>query len=101
MAAWVARQFRAVYPWGTFAVNIVGCLVIGLLVGVLERHAGHSQLRALFVTGFCGGYTTFSTFAAENVALLEGGHWFTAALYTVGSVLTGLAAVWAGLALSR
>ena len=89
-------------PWGTFAVNIVGCLLIGLLVGLAERYqlfAG--PLRFLLITGFCGGYTTFSAFSAENLALLESGEYTAFFLYVALSVALGIAAVFTGLLFSR
>jgi|SRR5690606_2412675 len=91
------RLFSSEFPIGTFAVNIVGCLLIGVLLGCAERHQFlNPSLRSLLVTGFCGGYTTFSAFASENVNLLQQGHTFTSVVYIAGSVVLGLFAVWLG-----
>lgn len=85
------------FPWGTLVVNIVGCLLIGLLVGMFEKgQLLSSELRLLLIAGFCGGYTTFSAFALENINLFSNQHSSLAFLYIAASVLLGLAAVWAG-----
>ena len=91
----------ASFPWGTFAVNVAGCAIAGLLAGLGERHAFlTAEARLLVFTGFLGGFTTFSAFGVETIALLERGEWAAAALYVVASVLCGLAALWVTLKLS-
>lgn len=90
------------FPMATFLVNILGCLLIGLLIGLFGQNLQNNQnLRLLFITGFCGGYTTFSTFAAENLSLVESHHYGTAVLYIGASVIGGLIAVWFGLTIVR
>ena len=90
------------FPLHTFVVNLLGCLVIGLLVGLFERYdIGNSDLRHLLVIGFCGGYTTFSTFALENMQLVQSGNLALAFVYIAASVITGLLAVWLGICIVK
>ncbi|MFQ8804533.1 MAG: fluoride efflux transporter FluC [Alistipes indistinctus] len=83
------------FPYGTLAVNLLGCLAIGMLYGLLrDRHGWMGpELRAFLVVGFCGGFTTFSTFALENFAMLRDGNWVPAALYAGASLVLGIGAV--------
>jgi CrcB protein len=99
---WVAKYSGPGFPLPTLIINVCGCLVIGLLMGFFER-AGivGSDMRLLLVTGFCGGFTTFSTFALENLELLQSGNGLAAFLYIGASVLLGLGAVWAGLVVAK
>lgn len=86
-----AMFFHGDYPLGTFMVNIIGCFIIGLLMGVLERNyifSPHDSV--LLITGFCGGFTTFSSFAADIWNLGEKGDWLTAVAYLVASILVGI-----------
>lgn len=85
------------FPYGTFIVNILGCFLIGLFYGLSERgNVMTPEWRMFLTVGFCGGYTTFSTFANENVALLKDGNIFYVALYTGLSVFIGIMATWLG-----
>jgi CrcB protein len=87
-----------IFPYGTFFVNITGCFVMGLLAGILAQHnVFNEKLHLLLMTGFCGGFTTFSAFGLENAKMLENGHYLLFALYVVGSIIGGLLAAWAGL----
>jgi fluoride exporter len=88
-----------VFPFGTLLVNVLGCLAIGLLWGLFTRHA-NEQLRLLLVTGFCGGFTTFSTFTYEGIQLIQDNRWTTFAVYTVISLSLGLAATFIGFKLT-
>ncbi|MDL2243546.1 fluoride efflux transporter CrcB [Bacteroidales bacterium OttesenSCG-928-J19] len=98
----VSKHCPSIFPWGTLVVNVIGCLLIGLLLGMIEKNQLLSPgLRFLLVTGFCGGYTTFSTFALENVNLFNTQHSLTAILYIAASILLGLLAVWGGLYLIK
>jgi CrcB protein len=98
-----ARLLGSAFPWGTLIVNVVGSFVMGALAGWFAfRAAGGSQHWRLFLaTGILGGFTTFSSFSLDSVALWERGAHGLAALYVAGSVAMSLAALVAGLALVR
>lgn len=89
------------FPAGTFAVNVLGCLAAGLLAG-LGQHYDFltAEVRIFLFTGFLGGFTTFSAFGVETVALLERGDFAVAALYVASSVVVGIAALCAALKLT-
>ena len=89
------------FPWGTFAVNILGSLLIGLLVGLVSKGVLSPEMKLLMVTGFCGGFTTFSTFANESFGMMKVGDVLLMALYVGVSVVIGILAVWGGMALSN
>jgi fluoride exporter len=83
------------FPLGTFVVNVTGCLVAGLLAGLVERHSVFSpDTRVLLFTGLIGGFTTFSAFGVETVFLLRRGEVAVAIAYVVLSLLCGLGALW-------
>ncbi|MBR4434429.1 MAG: fluoride efflux transporter CrcB [Bacteroidaceae bacterium] len=84
-------------PWGTFAVNIVGSLLIGFLTGMLGKGILSPEMKLLLITGFCGGFTTFSTFAAESLSMMKVGDVVLTALYIGASVAVGIVAVWLGM----
>lgn len=87
------------FPLHTFIVNIFGCLVVGIMSGLLMRSAD-SNIRLFFVVGFLGGFTTFSAFGLETFNLINSGEIFTAALYTILSVLLGVVVVFIGFKMS-
>jgi CrcB protein len=98
----VARIVLTPFPYGTFAVNVVGCFAIGLVYGFAERFEWVSaDLRLFLATGFCGGFTTFSSFAYENIELLQDKDYLTFAVYSGMSFILGLAAAYAGLFLAK
>jgi fluoride exporter len=99
---WVYQVYPHPFPWATLAVNIAGCFFIGLLFATAEKTSLlTAEWRLLLVTGFCGGFTTFSTFAQENVLLLRNNDVTYFILYTLSSIVIGIAAVFAGIALIK
>ena len=90
------------FPWATLAVNLVGCLMIGLLWGLLSRNAAENTSWGLFLTvGLCGGFTTFSTFSKEALAMLQTDQMWGFASYIAISVLAGIALVALGYYIAR
>ena len=89
------------FPWGTFAVNVLGSFLIGLLVGLMSKGVLSPEMNLLLVTGFCGGFTTFSTFANESFSMMKAGDVLLTALYVGASVIIGILAVWGGMTLSN
>ncbi|MFF3397031.1 fluoride efflux transporter CrcB [Streptomyces sp. NPDC002659] len=92
----VQTRHDSVFPWGTFAVNVVGCLVLGVLTGAATAGAASSHVQLFLGTGLCGALTTYSTFSYETLRLVEGGAKFYAAVNVIASVVAGLGAVFAG-----
>src|SRR5687768_8262482 len=98
ISAWYPHAF----PFGTFIVNFLGCFLIGLLLGLMEKGSIiKPEMRLLLVTGFCGGFTTFSAFAAENIQLLKDGRLLYFTVYTVASVVLGILATFVGLSIVK
>jgi CrcB protein len=88
------------FPWGTVTVNVVGSFLMGVLVVVLAEKGG-MRFAPFLMTGVLGGYTTFSAFSLDAVALYERGQLATAGLYVLASVILSILALFAGLALTR
>jgi CrcB protein len=102
LSGYVARHFSAVFPYGTLLINITGSLVLGFfLIYSTERVLLDPRWRLLVAVGFCGSYTTFSSYAFESFALLEQGQWLLTGLNIVTSNVLCLLAVLAGAALAR
>jgi len=96
LSAWLTRSAGG-FPFGTVAVNLLGCLLIGLFAGLAARHAWlNGEARLLLVVGVLGGFTTFSAFGLDSLHLLRRGEFLLALGYVGSSVLLGLGAVWIG-----
>lgn len=97
-----AAYFPSSFPYGTFVVNVVGCFLIGLIYGISEKgNFMSTEWRLILTVGFCGGFTTFSAFAAENMAMLRDTEYFNFFLYTGSSIFIGLLATFAGIMITK
>lgn len=98
MQKWLSQNI----PWGTFIANILGCFLIGVLMGYFTKlQLNNNDYKLLLVTGFCGGYTTFSAFAFENFNMWQQGNNTAMLIYIATSVIGGLIAVFSGFAISK
>jgi CrcB protein len=98
----IQKYYATVFPLATLVVNILGCLLIGIIMGLLEKNqVNDSAMKWLLVTGFCGGFTTFSAFGYENIRLLQNGNVFLPFVYISASIILGLGSVWIGFILVK
>lgn len=94
--------FKTTLPLATFTVNILGCFIVGLILGLMTRAGIVSpKMNAFLVVGFCGGFTTFSTFSYETFTLGMNGDVLTSIFYAAGSMIVGLIAVWLGIIIAN
>ena len=101
LGVWINRWTSPQFPWATVIINVTGSFLIGFLTVVLTRWMPHPNLRLMVITGFLGGYTTFSTFENDALTLWERGEGILMAANLIGSVTAGFAAVLLGTALAR
>jgi CrcB protein len=102
LASAIQHRMGATFPWGTLVVNLTGSLLLGFIVRyALATPAVSVEMRALLTTGFCGGYTTFSTYSFETASLLEDGQYSRAGVYALGSMVLALVATFGGFVLAR
>ncbi|HTH55306.1 MAG TPA: fluoride efflux transporter CrcB [Cyclobacteriaceae bacterium] len=102
LGRWVNGWHNHHFPFGTLAVNIVACLVLGYVVGIADHRQLISPSARLFWTvGFCGGFSTFSTFSAETLTLIQGGFHLSTLVYVVSSLALCLGGIFAGLYLGE
>ena len=98
----IANRMGTKFPYGTFVINITACVVIGFSLSFLARRADlNPAWRFLVPVGFIGAYSTFSTYEWETLSTIRDGAFFLAALYSAGSFILGLAAVWGGSAIAE
>ena len=103
VSGWVATRVGETFPWGTMVVNVSGTLFAGFLAGLMVpegRWWPSPELRQFLLLGFCGGYTTFSSFSLQTLSLLQDGEWLASAGNVFASVILCLLAVWFGHALA-
>jgi fluoride exporter len=102
LTRWSLQWFGAGFPFGTFAINLSGALVMGFFATLtMERAIASPDLRALVAIGFLGSYTTFSTYALDTTTLLHSGYWGKSLIYWSGSAILGVACLEMGSALAR
>jgi CrcB protein len=100
VGGWIAARFGAAFPYGTFVINVTGSFIVGFFLAYAQERVSLSPYwRLFFAVGLVGGYTTFSTFEYESIRLLQDGEMLMAAVYLIGSVVTGGVAAIAGIAL--
>lgn len=95
LSQWLNRSGG--YPWGTLLANGLACIILGILVGWASKNSLSVETRLLLMTGFCGGFSTFSTFSNELVQMLRQADYFSAFSYLMLSLIFGLVAIWAGM----
>jgi fluoride exporter len=99
---WISSLHSQQFPYGTLATNIAACLILGFVIGLADHKQIISpQARLFWTVGFCGGFSTFSTFSAETITLLQNGFHLSTVIYIVGSLLFCIIATYAGLYLGE
>lgn len=96
LSKWIDGPAGAWIPYGTFTCNVVGCLLIGILAALMSKSTLPIELKLLLMTGFCGGFTTFSTFAYDSLTMMRTQDWLGFIAYVTLSLWIGIAAVWLG-----
>ncbi|MGK7943050.1 MAG: fluoride efflux transporter CrcB [Microcystaceae cyanobacterium] len=97
----IVNRWEGSFPLATFSVNLIGCLLIGLLAGIAERLSPHPYFSLLLITGFCGGFTTFSSFSLENVLLAKDVDYLAVFVYSLMSLFWGFALTFLGMYIVR
>lgn len=101
LTRFINNNFPITFPLGTYAVNIFGCLLIGIIMGLSFQSSVNTQTRLMLATGFCGGFTTFSTYSLEIFELYQRGEAAVSFAYLGGSIITGLLSIGVGLWLGK
>lgn len=100
--SWINQSTQSSFPWGTFFINILGSLLIGIVYAISDKMDVFSQqFRLFFAIGFCGGFTTFSSFAMEKLSLINSGQFLQMFIYLALSVIVGVIMVWLGFFIIR
>lgn len=101
VSLFIQNKFLSTFPYGTLAVNIIGCFLIGIIYGFSERGNMNAEWRIFLATGIMGGFTTFSSFSNETVSMLRDAQYLQAFSYIFFSVIIGLAVTFAGISLIK
>ena len=101
LSQFIQTKFLSTFPYGTLGVNVLGCLVIGLVLALSERTSMTPEWRLFLATGICGGFTTFSAFSSETFSLLRDGQVWYASAYILMSLILGVLATFIGYSLPR
>lgn len=97
LSAYLQNRVSSKFPLGTFSVNVIGCFIIGVIFALIAKSSsGNNDIRLLLATGFCGGFTTFSAFAIENLDMIKNGNYTTALIYIILSIVLGITATLIG-----
>lgn len=99
LGGWAQHRLGSAFPWGTMLVNVSGALLLGVIMRATERFPASGDWRALLAIGFCGAYTTFSTFSYETARQIQDRQWALAGLNSAGNFLLSLCAVFVGFAI--
>jgi CrcB protein len=90
------------FPWATLIVNLIGCFLIGIIFAIFSKYSNtNNPLYLLLATGFCGGFTTFSTFANESLQIIQSGNILGFVSYTLTSIILGIILVWLGYIIAK
>jgi CrcB protein len=102
MGRWINAFHNGTFPWGTLAVNVVACFLMGLLIGLADhKNMLSPSARVFWTVGFCGGFSTFSAFSAEALVLIQGGLQWSFVMYLLASLVLCVAGTYAGLSLGE
>lgn len=94
LSTWMKSSLGTGFPWGTLSVNLIGCLIFGMIFALFHKYGSVSNPWCLFLTtGFCGGFTTFSTFANESMQMLQNGNTYGFVSYMCISLIAGIALI--------
>lgn len=102
VSQWISKQHSSLFPWGTLVANVAACLTLGLMMGLIgQRFELSASTRVFWGVGFCGGFSTFSTYSAELLTLYQSGNMMLFAGYLTASVALCVGSVAAGMTLAR